>query len=277
MIHNFDSSEGFPEFSAAQLKGAVCGTDITMYLTGAVFPAEDKKHGYIIPPQSTVRLNGCSVKEITRLRRYILGEKNKIRELKSQRIYKSEYDSFMKRLETECADIFVLRKTADGIYTELCFDSADEESLFSMTIACDDIIITYDDMGLELEVKKATLRERAELLKTEIPAIFFALGHKDTPKTAKIICAAALVYALSPIDLVPDFIPVLGYLDDVLILPGLIVLALRHIPPEVMDECRKKAAELWSEQKPEKRGIYALPVILFRVLVLVIVCLLLIG
>ncbi|MDY0318293.1 MAG: DUF1232 domain-containing protein, partial [Candidatus Izemoplasmatales bacterium] len=58
------------------------------------------------------------------------------------------------------------------------------------------------------------LKERAKQLKTDIPAVFIAMKRKETPFLAKILAAITIVYALSPIDLIPDFIPILGYLDD---------------------------------------------------------------
>lgn len=85
-----------------------------------------------------------------------------------------------------------------------------------------------------------TLKERAANLKRDIPAVFLALKSKKTPLFAKILAAVTVAYALSPIDLIPDFIPVLGYLDDVLLLPGLVALTLRLIPQEVLAECREK-------------------------------------
>ena len=66
------------------------------------------------------------------------------------------------------------------------------------------------------------LKDRAKKLKTDIPAVFLALKDKRTPWYARILAAVIVVYALSPIDLIPDFIPVLGYLDDLIILPALI-------------------------------------------------------
>ena len=71
------------------------------------------------------------------------------------------------------------------------------------------------------------LRERAKKLKTDVPAVFLALKKKETPWYAKIMAAIVVVYALSPVDLVPDFIPILGYLDDVIILPALIALTVK--------------------------------------------------
>ena len=68
------------------------------------------------------------------------------------------------------------------------------------------------------------LKERANKLNTDIPAVFLALKYRRTPVLAKVIVAVTVCYALSPIDLIPDFIPILGYLDDVILLPDLIVL-----------------------------------------------------
>lgn len=65
-----------------------------------------------------------------------------------------------------------------------------------------------------------TLKERAQSLKRDIPAVFLALKDKDTPISAKVLAGITVCYALSPVDLIPDFIPVLGYLDDLILLPG---------------------------------------------------------
>ena len=114
-------------------------------------------------------------------------------------------------------------------------------------------------------------KERAKRLKSDIPAIFFALKDKDTPIIAKILAAITVAYALSPVDLIPDFIPVLGYLDDLLILPALAALTIKLIPKEKLEECRKKADGLWDNGKP-KKWYYALPiVIIWAVVVLGIV------
>ena len=115
-----------------------------------------------------------------------------------------------------------------------------------------------------------TLKERAANLKRDIPAVFLALKSKKTPLFAKILAAVTVAYALSPIDLIPDFIPVLGYLDDVLLLPGLVALTLRLIPQEVLAECREKAQGMWQEGRP-KKWYYALPILLFWFLVLLVI------
>ncbi|MGN0487565.1 MAG: YkvA family protein [Acutalibacteraceae bacterium] len=105
------------------------------------------------------------------------------------------------------------------------------------------------------------LKERAQKLKTEIPAIFFALKDKDTPIIAKILAGCTVAYALSPVDLIPDFVPVLGYLDDVILLPALIAITLRLIPEDVMERNRKLSEELWTDKKP-KKWYYGIPVVI---------------
>jgi len=94
------------------------------------------------------------------------------------------------------------------------------------------------------------LKERAKQLKTDIPAVFLALKRCETPLLAKIIAAITVAYALSPIDLIPDFIPVIGMLDDVILLPGLIAIVIKLIPAEVFAQCRKEAERLWQDGKP---------------------------
>jgi uncharacterized membrane protein YkvA (DUF1232 family) len=84
-------------------------------------------------------------------------------------------------------------------------------------------------------------KKRVRVLKTEIQALFLARRDPRVPRRAKIIVVLVTAYALSPIDLIPDFIPLLGYLDDLIILPLGILLAVKMIPPEVMRDCRLKA------------------------------------
>ncbi len=120
---------------------------------------------------------------------------------------------------------------------------------------------------------KMSLKECAKKLKSDIPAIFLALKDKETPIVAKIFAAITVAYALSPIDLIPDFIPVLGYLDDLLILPALVALTIRLIPREKLNECRIKAEGMWENGKP-KRWYYAVPiVVIWAVFICIIVVL----
>lgn len=85
------------------------------------------------------------------------------------------------------------------------------------------------------------LKKWARKLKGEIIALYFTLRHPQTPLFTKIIAAIVVGYALSPIDLIPDFIPILGYLDDVILLPLGIALVVRIIPKDILDACREEA------------------------------------
>ena len=78
-------------------------------------------------------------------------------------------------------------------------------------------------------------------LKRDVHAIWLAARHPRTPRGAKLLALAVAAYALSPIDLIPDFIPVLGYLDDLLVVPLGILLVTRMMPPDVLAECRAAA------------------------------------
>jgi len=84
-------------------------------------------------------------------------------------------------------------------------------------------------------------KQRAKKLKREVQALALAYQHPETPWYAKVFAGMVIAYSLSPIDLVPDFIPVLGYLDDLILVPLGIALAVRMIPAEVMDDCRAQA------------------------------------
>jgi uncharacterized membrane protein YkvA (DUF1232 family) len=86
-----------------------------------------------------------------------------------------------------------------------------------------------------------TWKQRARRLKTEVHAVILACEDPRTPWYAKVVAGAVVAYALSPIDLIPDFIPVVGYLDDLVIVPLGISLVIGMVPPGVMDDCRRKA------------------------------------
>lgn len=86
------------------------------------------------------------------------------------------------------------------------------------------------------------LKSRARALKNEAFAVYLAAKDLRTPWYAKAVAFLTIAYAFSPIDLIPDFIPILGYLDDLFIVPAGIALAIRLIPPEVLAEAREKAA-----------------------------------
>ena len=100
----------------------------------------------------------------------------------------------------------------------------------------------------------ATWRARVAALKRETLALYLAARDPRTPWHARVVVAAVAAYALSPIDLIPDFIPVLGLLDDAVLLPLGIALALRLIPAEVITESRAKAAEKFATGRPVSRS-----------------------
>ena len=85
------------------------------------------------------------------------------------------------------------------------------------------------------------LKRRIRKLKRQIWALFLAWKDPETPLLARVVIAIAVAYAISPVDLIPDFIPVLGYMDDLVILPLLIGLAVKLIPPEVRARTRREA------------------------------------
>lgn len=113
----------------------------------------------------------------------------------------------------------------------------------------------------------AWLWERAGALKKESAAIYLAFKRRDTPLLAKIILCVTVCYAMSPIDLIPDFIPVLGFLDDVLLLPALIALAIKLIPAVILAECRAEA-ESAEMNGPGKRFTYAIPVLVIWIVII---------
>jgi uncharacterized membrane protein YkvA (DUF1232 family) len=94
------------------------------------------------------------------------------------------------------------------------------------------------------------LKQWARTLKTELYALYLACRDPRVPWYARLLAVCVIGYAFSPIDLIPDPIPILGYLDDLLILPIGIWLALKMIPREVMTECRDKARSEIEKEKP---------------------------
>jgi uncharacterized membrane protein YkvA (DUF1232 family) len=97
------------------------------------------------------------------------------------------------------------------------------------------------------------LKEKSGKLKQNVFVLYLACRHSGTPRYAKWFAAFVVAYAFSPIDLIPDFIPVLGYLDDLILIPVGIWLALRWIPPSIILECRLKAEELGKQGKLKNR------------------------
>lgn len=87
------------------------------------------------------------------------------------------------------------------------------------------------------------LREARDALVRELRVYRLILKHERTPRITRWLLGAAVAYALSPIDLIPDWIPIIGHLDDVLIVPLMVWLSLRFVPAEVVSECRARAGE----------------------------------
>jgi uncharacterized membrane protein YkvA (DUF1232 family) len=106
----------------------------------------------------------------------------------------------------------------------------------------------------------AVWKARARQLKAEVYALYLAYRDPRVPWYAKAVAVCIVGYALSPIDLIPDFVPVLGYLDDLVLIPLGIALALRLIPPAVMDECRARALAELADGKPVSRAAAAVVV-----------------
>ena len=90
----------------------------------------------------------------------------------------------------------------------------------------------------------------ARSLKREVVAVYLALRDPRTPWYARVVSAVVVAYAFSPIDLIPDFIPVLGFLDDAILLPIGVWLTLRLIPAEVMRQARARADQQLRQPKP---------------------------
>lgn len=95
------------------------------------------------------------------------------------------------------------------------------------------------------------LKAWAKRIKRDGLTLWFAGKHPRTPWLAKAVGLFVVAYALSPIDLIPDFIPVLGFVDDVLLLPGLIYVAIRLLPSDVLADCRAQA-DAWMRSAKDK-------------------------
>ena len=110
------------------------------------------------------------------------------------------------------------------------------------------------------------LKQRARQLKAETFALYLAVRHPDTPWYAKLLVSAIVAYAFSPIDLIPDFIPILGYLDDLVLIPLGIALAIKLVPPPVLAECRARAQEVMMNGKSVSRVAGVVVVIIWLAL-----------
>ena len=84
----------------------------------------------------------------------------------------------------------------------------------------------------------------AQIVKRDTVCLYFAARDPRTPWYAKVIAASVVAYVLSPIDLIPDFIPIIGYLDDILLVPMGLWIAMRMVPSDVIEDCRLQATQL---------------------------------
>lgn len=107
---------------------------------------------------------------------------------------------------------------------------------------------------------RSRLRQWARTVKRDVHALYLAAHDRRVPWYAKVAAIAIAAYALSPIDLIPDFIPVVGYLDDLLIVPAGILLAVKLVPSDLMAEFRAAAASVDGERT---LGTYGAAVIVF--------------
>lgn len=241
------------------------GDDMIMLVSGASAENEDNEKKCVIP-RLEMRFGGYSFGKIVSIGRKLLRD-GKVYENKDKPLYRSEVEDFKHMLETETGEALSLKISDGKALAEIFFE--DGISIYSVEIfgrfyAC------WDCFGDAVKKKRRTLREISEQIMTEIPAAALAIGHKDTPRLAKIICAVAVGYALSPIDLIPDFVPVIGYIDDIIVLWGLIYMAVRLIPDDVMEECREKSRGMWDNGKP-KKWYYGLPVIVIWIIIIALI------
>ncbi len=116
------------------------------------------------------------------------------------------------------------------------------------------------------------LKKRAAALKRDTLALLFAYKDKRTPWYAKAFAALVVAYAFSPIDLIPDFIPVLGYLDDVILVPAGIALSLKMIPPKIMEDARLRAEQHLRDKKPTNWWMAGM-IILVWIAIITVICL----
>lgn len=136
-----------------------------------------------------------------------------------------------------------------------CASSADEDRSQRVSL------LASRPKERELKILQG-LRPWARRIKRDAVTLWFACRHPGTPWPAKALGAFVVAYALSPIDLIPDFVPVLGYVDDLLLLPGLIWLAIRLVPADVLGECRQQADEWMTQTGAKPRSWWGLALVI---------------
>ena len=127
--------------------------------------------------------------------------------------------------------------------------------------------------GMERAGRIRRWRDQAARLQVELHALYLAYRHPGVPWYAKAFAACVVGYAFSPVDLIPDFIPVLGHLDDLILVPLGIALAHRMVPPAILDECRERARERLNQNRPRNwvaAGIVMIAWLLLMALAIVV-------
>ncbi|XFA99783.1 YkvA family protein [Candidatus Izemoplasma sp. B36] len=115
-----------------------------------------------------------------------------------------------------------------------------------------------------------SVKERIEELTIKITRIYVCLKSKNTPWYVKFLGWITVGYALSPIDLIPDFIPILGYIDDLVILPVLALITIKMIPKSIWEDSLEIAESIWKDGKP-KKWYYAIPIVLIWLIIVFLV------
>jgi len=128
------------------------------------------------------------------------------------------------------------------------------------------ILIPVGDLFNKEPALLEKLKQNARVLKSEIFALYLAARDPRTPWYAKLLVAGIVAYAFSPIDLIPDFVPVVGYLDDLILLPLGIILAIKMVPQPVMAECRARSKAIIHNRKPVSRIAGAVIVVIWLLL-----------
>lgn len=126
------------------------------------------------------------------------------------------------------------------------------------------------ERAMVIKDKMNELKKKAKKIKKNIIILYIALKKKETPWYAKVMAGITMGYALSPIDLVPDFIPVLGYLDDIVILPLLILLSIKLIPHSIIEAAKLEAEDL-PQNRRVKKWYYAVPIICIWVMAAILI------
>lgn len=115
------------------------------------------------------------------------------------------------------------------------------------------------------------IKGKAKELKSNISTVYIALKNNHTPIYAKIVAAITVGYALSPIDIIPDFVPILGYLDDLIILPLMVFICIKLIPKKIWEISKEEAKDIWKNGKP-KKWYYGIPIIFLWGLIIYLIC-----